>query len=269
MVDTTNPAIDPLPTPGADGPSWALFLDVDGTLLELASHPDAVVVPPELSVLLPRLQTDLDGALALVSGRRLADLDRIFAGLAFDAAGAHGAEWRLANETNRLVRDAQTITRMADGLRTLAGTIPGSLVEEKGFSVAFHFRNADLDDADARRLVQGVLPPGQSAYRLMNGKKVVEIVACAVGKGEAIRSFLSHPPYAGRRPVFAGDDVTDEDGFQVVNRLGGYTIHVGEGKETAARWCVPNVGALRTWLAGPLLSALGDRDRPFPPREDC
>lgn len=259
MNDLASGSAPPLPAPDTDARGWALFLDVDGTLLELASHPDAVVVPPALRDLLPRLQSALGGALALVSGRRLADLDRIFAPLTFDAAGAHGAEWRRAGDVSRRPTDAAAIAVIADRLRQVARDWPGSMVEEKGFSVAFHYRNAELAEADARRLVQGVVPPGETSYRLMAGKKVVEIVAHAVGKGEAICHLLSRPPFAGRRPVFAGDDVTDEDGFRAVNALDGYTIHVGEGMETAARWRVPDVGTLRSWLAGPVLSGLTRR----------
>ncbi len=256
MIASHCAVANPLPKPDPADPPWALFLDVDGTLLELADHPDAVVVPPELHDLLPRLQSELDGALALVSGRSLAALDQIFGGLAVDAAGAHGAEWRLAGKSDRLTSDAAAIAAMADDLRSRASNIPGTLIEEKGFSVAFHYRNTTLDEDAARALVTPVLPPGDSNYRLMAGKKVFEIVACHVGKGGAIRHFLSLPPYHGRLPVFAGDDVTDEDGFLAIDELGGHTIHVGEGTRTAARWRVPSVSALRVWLAGPVLSAL-------------
>ncbi len=235
--------------PIPDGPlPWALFLDVDGTLLELAEHPDAVVVEPALPALLERLRAALDGALALVSGRTLEALDRLFAPYRFPAAGSHGAEWRLAGAVAAASADA-TLVPAAAWLEAFVAATPGTLLERKGHALALHYRGAPQAADAAHAAALAALARLGSGYRLLAGKAVYELLPSGVDKGRAIERFLAHPPFAGRRPVFVGDDLTDEAGFAAVNRLGGYSVRVGlplPGGAAHAHLLSP--AAVRVWL---------------------
>lgn len=226
---------------------WALFLDIDGTLLDLAPKPDDVVVPPTLSPLLDALTARFGGALALVSGRSLDGIDRLFPG-GRDAAGSHGAEWRLEGETS-VSADIwpDDLTSM---IETEAKRLPGVLVEPKSRSVALHFRAAPEHSAALRAVAEAAMRAAAQPLRLLEGKMVIELILAGMTKGSAIKRFMACPPYAGRRPVFIGDDVTDESGFVAVNEMGGLSIHVGDDPATAARFRFPSPASLRHWLAG-------------------
>ncbi|MGH6981500.1 MAG: trehalose-phosphatase [Stellaceae bacterium] len=226
---------------------WALFLDIDGTLLDLAPMPDAVHVPPPLHENLNFLYHDL-GAVALVSGRSLAGIDALFAPLIFPAAGQHGAETRCGDE--RISVPALPALRgIAVALNRFAASHPGILVEDKGNSVAIHFRNAPtLEDevaAMAARLVSGI-----TDLEVLPAKMAFDIKPRASSKGDAIRWFLERKPFFGRVPVFVGDDRTDEAGFAAVNERGGYSIRVGEETRTGARFSLNSSAAVREWIAG-------------------
>ncbi|WP_295413618.1 trehalose-phosphatase [uncultured Thiodictyon sp.] len=229
---------------------WALFLDIDGTLLDLAPEPQAVRIPPDLRSQLEVLAQGLGGALALVSGRPLSDIDRFFPG-GFDAAGTHGVQWRLggiATDPGPAVADA--LTGIAEWLRAGTQGLSGVLLERKPHAVALHYRLAPQREAQIQSLAARAAQTLGPDFRLQAGKLVVEILPVAAGKGAAIERFMGRPPYAGRTPVFVGDDRTDEDGFAVVNRLGGRSVRVGEGGETQARWRLASPDAVRDWLAG-------------------
>lgn len=251
--------VDHLPVPGAGEQPWALFLDVDGTLLELAEHPDWVVVPEGLVPLLSGLKHALGGALALVSGRSLAALDNLLGDAGLDTAGCHGAEMRIAGRFANLAAADTLVPKLAERLAHRAEGIPLAMVEIKSHSVAFHYRPPALDAAKARALVTDCLGDLEGGFRLLDGKQVVEALPVGAGKGEAIAHFLEHPPYAGRRPVFVGDDVTDEEGFREVNRRGGLSVRVGGSGPTEAGFRAASVREVFDWLAGPVCGNLGCR----------
>lgn len=225
---------------------WALFLDVDGTLAEIVDDPEAVAVDPRTIAALGRLAARLHGAVALISGRPIAVLDALFAPLSLPAAGLHGLERRDAE--GRVHRSAAPAAELA-GIRSafiaFAADRPGLLVEDKGLTVALHYRKAPAMEAEAVALARSL---ESDAFRLQRGRMVVELRPVGPDKGDAIESFLAEPPFAGRRPVFAGDDVTDENGFAAVNRRGGHSIRIGAASATQAGFLLADVAALRDWL---------------------
>ena len=228
--------------------SWALFLDFDGTLTDLAATPDAVVVTPRLRSVLAMCAEALGGAVALVSGRPIMALDALLDPLRLPAAGLHGLERRLPDGTlERVDRRGPDLASLRFRLEALAREDERLIVEDKGASVALHFRRAPERERALRALVADAAPR-HDGYEILHGKMVAEVKPIHANKGDAIARYLETPPFAGRRPVFAGDDVTDEDGFDVVNLLGGIGVKVGAGESRAA--CrVPDADALLDWLA--------------------
>jgi trehalose 6-phosphate phosphatase len=227
---------------------WALFLDVDGTLLEIAETPGSVRVPPELKTLLSNASLQLQGALALVSGRPISDLDRLFAPLILPAAGVHGCERR--NPDGTIVRPevpSQVLAPVRQQLHAFAARHPGLLVEDKGFGVALHFRLAPELGDDVHSLMRDLCRQLGPQFALQFGKCVVEVRPTGFTKGTSIRAFMQLPPFAGRTPLFIGDDLTDEDGFVVVNELGGVSIKVGDAP-TAAQRRLSSVRAVWRWI---------------------
>jgi trehalose 6-phosphate phosphatase len=212
----------------------ALFLDVDGTLLEIARRPDAVRVAAPLRDLLGALLTDSGGAVALVSGRSLANLDELFAPLAFPAAGLHGLERRSASgiiHTRDVAASLETVRQMLT-----AQSCPGLLVEDKGGAIALHYReHPELED-HAHRLVADAVRLAGAGWQAVPGKMSVELRLSGLGKHHALEDFMQEPPFEGRRPAFLGDDVTDEDGFEWVNARGGWSVHIGTGPSCATRF---------------------------------
>lgn len=227
---------------------WALFLDVDGTLLDIARHPDAVTVSPHLQEVLHLAHSLSDGAVALVSGRSLSDLDRLFGAPPYPAAGQHGLERR--DSTGRIVRSIGAMERInlaAQALASQARMRQGIVVEHKGLSLALHYRNAPQMREWAQITMQALLVGLGPGFQLVEGKMVVELKPGGRDKGTAIADFMAEPPFAGKLPVFVGDDVTDEDGFTVVNIAGGHSIKVGTG-HSLARWRLDDAQSVRTWL---------------------
>lgn len=227
---------------------WALFLDVDGTLLDIAHHPDAVTVSAALHDLLLSVYTLGDGAVALISGRSLADLDRLFGPLLYPAAGQHGLERRdAAGHVSCSIGAMERIHEAAQALASRARRNPGIVVEHKGLSLALHYRLAP-DMREWAQLTMNALLVGLGpAFQLVEGKMVFELKPGGRDKGTAIADFMSEPPFAGRLPVFVGDDATDEDGFAVVNIAGGHSIKVGDGN-SLARWRLADANSVRRWL---------------------
>ena len=237
----------PLPTAGE---RWSLFLDFDGTLAELAETPDGVRIAPGLPASLQALHRTLDGALALVSGRSISDLDAFLAPVRLPAAGMHGLERRGANGESGPRKDlARALDPLRAALAPLAAGDPRLVVEDKGASIALHYRRAPEREDACRRLVARVLArrPELAGFRLVFGKRMVEAVPAGDDKGTAIRAFMREAPFAGRRPVFAGDDLTDEDGFDAVAELCGLGVKVGEGR-TRAPYRAASVAELLAWL---------------------
>jgi trehalose 6-phosphate phosphatase len=227
---------------------WALFLDVDGTLLPIAANPAAVRVPERVVSVLASLQDRLSLAIALVSGRSIAELDRLFAPLRLPAAGVHGGERRdgAGNMHGGGRRDLLAFARRR--LAAFCADHPGALLEDKGMALALHYRGAPEIESAARLAVAETLEAAGPDVHLQEGKMVLEIKAHSSAKGDAIDAFMQEPPFRGRRPVFVGDDLTDEHGFDVVNRLGGYSIAVGLGRPTVARWRLRDERQVLEWL---------------------
>jgi len=250
----------------------ALFIDVDGTLLDIAPAPELVEVPAGLPALLQRLAVRHEGALALVSGRRLADLDRLLVPWHGAAAGLHGAERRRpdgslaadmpSDEAEQAAQRA--LDRIREPLAEAARHWPGVRLEDKGRTLALHYRLAPAREDEARGLAERLLAAAGPALRLIAGKMVLEFQPRHHGKDRAIAAFMAEPPFRGRPPVFLGDDTTDEDGFAEVNRRGGLSVRVGPPAATAARYALPSPAAVRDWLMAGCRN--GGSDAPFQPQ---
>ncbi|MET0311513.1 MAG: trehalose-phosphatase [Burkholderiaceae bacterium] len=213
------------------GPPSALFLDFDGTLVDLAPQPDAIQVPAGLVTTLALLRDRLDGALAVISGRPIAQLDAYLAPLVLPASGVHGAERRSADGQVHLL-PAYSLAHVEVAARTLLLRHPELQIEHKRGSLAVHYRGKpELEGACIIAMQAAVdQSPGLT---LLRGKMVVEAKPAGASKGRAIEAFLREAPFAGRKPVFAGDDITDEPGFGAVQRAGGVGIKIGEGESIA------------------------------------
>jgi trehalose 6-phosphate phosphatase len=233
------------------------FLDVDGTLLDLADHPSLVRIDRHLVALLTALERAAGGALALISGRPVADIDRLLADTGFCVAGQHGAERRDSSGTihrHEVPRAALEEARQRLGL--MAAKHPGLMLEDKGVNLALHFRSAPELLAGAEDAVRRLVRDLGGEFEMQLGKMVIELRPAGKDKGVAIAEFLDEAPFRGRVPVFVGDDLTDERGFELVNRVGGHSVKVGEG-ESAARWRLPDSVAVRTWL-GAFVARFGE-----------
>jgi trehalose 6-phosphate phosphatase len=233
------------PQPAAD---WAYFLDVDGTLLEHAPTPDAVHVDAGMRALLAALQARAGGALALISGRAVADVDALFAPLRLPVAGQHGVERRdAAGAIHRHSFPEAPLRAAAAGLAAFARERQGLLLEDKGHALALHYRLAPRYAQAAREAIEAAARELGPGFEIQAGKMVLELKPGGRDKGTAIEEFMAEPPFHGRTPVFVGDDLTDEFGFGVVNRMGGVSVKVGDGG-SAARWCLADAAAVRAWL---------------------
>jgi len=225
---------------------WALFLDLDGTVLEIAERPQDVIVPRGLVPLLARLSDGLGGALAVLSGRSIAEIDRLLATLFLPAAGQHGAELRLT-PAGPIAREAE-VERPREwqaALGALSRAHPGLLVEDKGIGIAVHFRAAPRAEDEVHRVLAD-LEPERSGFALKSGKYVAELVPVGCDKGRALRRLMEAPAFAGRLPIAIGDDATDEDAFGAALALGGEALRVGSG---AAASAFADPRAVREWLA--------------------
>ncbi|MFN2571752.1 MAG: trehalose-phosphatase [Gemmatimonadales bacterium] len=231
--------------------AWAYFFDLDGTLIDFAATPSQVRVGKELRKLLQRLYRDTRGAVALMSGRSIAEIDALFPRTRLPVAGQHGLERRGAG--GKLTRHAVATSRLERVRRRMATAVLGKsglLLENKGLSLALHYRRAPRLGGYAHRLMRSLLPvAGRRKYCIQRGKYVVEMRPAGKDKGIGVLEFMQEAPFRGRTAVFMGDDVTDEYGFATVNRLGGHSIKVGPGR-TVARWRLPHVRAVREWLQG-------------------
>ncbi len=225
----------------------ALFLDFDGTLVELADAPDAISVSPEVAPLLARLNERLEGRLALVSGRSIADLERHLQCAGLAVSGSHGLELRLRDGSLVPLAARHDLSEARERVRQLAGKAEGLLVEDKPFSVALHYRQAPHEEERvSEAMAQLARATGLS---VQEGKMVVELRPAGADKGDAVRAFMAEPDFAGTRPLFVGDDLTDEDAFAAAAAMGGAGILVGLARETAARWRLPDVKAVIGWLS--------------------
>lgn len=234
-----------LPRPRAD---WAYFVDLDGTLLDIAPSPDEVTFDDQARALLAELRRFAGGAVALISGRSIEDLERILGEEELPLAGQHGLERRDANGhtvAHETAGDGLAVAR--DRLVAEVAANPGLLLEQKGLSVALHYRAAPHLAGHAHSLMRDLQAELGPEYVTQEGKRVIELKPAGRDKGMAVAEFMREPPFEGRTPVFVGDDATDEYAFAVVNELDGHSIKVGPG-DTTARWRLSDVAAVRRWL---------------------
>jgi len=218
----TSPSDPPVPHT-----NWALFLDIDGTLIDIASRPDAVEIPEMLPPLLWATRERLGGALALVSGRPLDDIDRMMAPYRFPCAAEHGAIVRFGDGSARIHRDDQVVPEaLRNVLRNAATRWPGAHIEEKTFNVVVHYRQAPANADEIRSFLHSVVGKSGKDFEILPARMAFEIRHRALNKGAAVDAFMAEKPFASRVPVFVGDDVTDEDGFRAAEALGGLGVDV-------------------------------------------
>jgi len=246
-VNARRAGLPPPPKPDRGHP-WALFLDVDGTLLDFVDDPAAVRVPPALALSLDILHERLNGALALISGRSIADLDRLFGRSSWAAAGLHGFERRSSQgPIERLQANPSQVEELRRNTAALAMQLPGIRVEDKGVAVALHYREAP-EQGDALKLAAHALAEELSGYELQPGNHVVEFKPRGMDKGMAVTALLQTPPFEGRLPVYIGDDLTDEHGFVAANAHGGLSVRVGNREPSQATSTLADVASVHAWL---------------------
>ncbi|MEK0265081.1 trehalose-phosphatase [Stenotrophomonas rhizophila] len=229
----------------------ALFLDVDGTLIEFADDPESVVLLPDVREAIGRISDRLDGAVALISGRPLAQLDALFAPLNLPAAGLHGHEVRnheqRAQSSDPSADTSEWLHALHQQAMRFAHGTPGVLVEDKGRSLALHWRGAPHAANDVRAFAERHIR-GHAGYRLQPGDHVIEFLPEGSDKGRAMRQLMLQPPFRDRMPVFVGDDLTDEFGFGAANDLHGWSVLVGEREPSDAVFALPTIRSVHAWL---------------------
>jgi trehalose 6-phosphate phosphatase len=241
MIPTTAP-------PPLDVREHALFLDLDGTLVDIAAHPDEVFAGDALHHLLARLTQTMNGALALVTGRTIESADRVLAGAVENIAGVHGFERRSRSGLSRAGDDLAPLIRAVAEARALAsaGALAARL-EDKAAGLALHFRHAPEAAADVRRTAETLAE--KHGLSVLEGKMVVELTLGVSNKGDAVTAFMAEPPFAGRTPFAIGDDATDEDAFLAARRAGGAGVLVGAARPSAAVHRLDDAAAVNAWLA--------------------
>ncbi|HXQ10040.1 MAG TPA: trehalose-phosphatase [Caulobacteraceae bacterium] len=242
---SVRPAPAPLSLAGT-----ALFLDLDGTLAPISPRPEDVGPEPERTALLRALAQALDGRLAVISGRTLGEVDRILDRSVAAVAGVHGLERRF---TDGAVWRAEASPNLAAARRALAPLTdawPGAWLEDKGLSLAVHYRAAPAAAEEVRHAAEALARAG--ALVLQAGDMVLELRTPGPDKGDAVGAFMAQAPFAGGLPVFVGDDLTDERGFAAATEMGGFGVLVGSGRKTAALAGLTDVAAVRAWLRASL-----------------
>ncbi|WP_440222080.1 trehalose-phosphatase [Dokdonella sp. MW10] len=249
MTDATI-ASSPLPAPPPLPAHAALFLDLDGTLLDFALHPQDVVVADTLRTSLARLRHALGGALALVSGRPVAEIDSLLDWRGH-AAGLHGAQWRDGDgDLHALAIAPAALDEARRAALAFVETLPtGVFIEDKTDALALHYRLAPEAAAAVALAADDLLRIAGSGFALQHGNRVIELKPAGVDKGVAIARFMSRAPFEGRTPWMLGDDLTDEHAFRHVNERGGTSVIVGPRRPTDARYALATPQAVRDWLA--------------------
>ena len=232
-------------------PQWAVFLDVDGCLVDFEPTPDAVRIPPPLLDVLLRLHDTLGGALAVVSGRTLDDLDRLFAPLQLPCAGQYGFERRSADGVihGAPMPPAELVERARRASFELLTQLPGLRVEDKIVSFALHYREAPELAAAVEQRAHAIAATLDGAFEVQEGAMVRELKPVTTNKGMAVNLFRREVPFRDRMPVFLGDDIADESAFVAVNSVGGVSVCIGCARPTQARYTLPAPADARAWLA--------------------
>ena len=239
-----KPLPEPLPLPGFG--KVALFLDLDGTLAAIRPRPEDVGPEAWRTELLRRLEERLGGKLAVISGRSLEEVDRILEGAVPSVAAVHGLVRRSADGTVEEAPPAPGLEPARERLAEMSAEHPGLLVEDKGLSLAVHFRQAPELEPEVNRKAEAIC--ADSGLSLQLGDMVAEMRTPGVDKGAALQAFMREAPFKGAVPVFVGDDLTDEHGFRAARALGGISILVGAPRPTYADMRLESVAAVRQWL---------------------
>ena len=245
-------------TPPLPSLAWCLFLDVDGTLIEFTDTPLETQADSKIKALLAEVAERLGGALALVSGRSIEYLDALFEPLRLPVAGLHGVQRRGATGVVHGPGDTDAqldLPRRA--IKALVAANPGTSLEDKGRTIAIHYRLSPRSEHILRDSLAIIAAPLGTRYHIQDGNMVLEIKPSGYTKATAIAAFLAEPPFSGRMPVFVGDDLTDQDGFRVVEEKGGISIAVGN--RVRGQYNVENAAAVRQWLQG--IAAMTTTDR--------
>ncbi len=227
----------------------AVFLDLDGTLVDIAPTPDGVRPANYIGALLESVARHVGAALAIVSGRPIRDIDRILAPVVLPAAGLHGLERRAAGGAYKPPPTLPRFHELRTTLGRFAADRPGLLLEDKGAALALHYRARPELATEAAAVVEETLGSAHRGIAVQHGKAVIELRPEGADKGAAVAAFMTEPPFVGRRPVFAGDDITDEAAFRTVRTRGGVAVRVGGAAETAAEWRLADVTTVHAWLA--------------------
>lgn len=249
VMDSTRDARDAnAPLPALDFAQDALLLDIDGTIIDIAPTPEAVFVPETLKLHLSQMRERLSGALALISGRTLSAIDELFAPLKFVAAGCHGAELRF-DPHGQVMRPAPLLTTAERAqIAEIAKLDPRIRLEDKHYTMAIHYRLAPELENTLFGAVNGLLQKLPANLEVICGKDVIEIKLPGFDKGTGLRSIMQQTPFAGRHPIFVGDDTTDEDALAALPEFNGLGISVGR-LLPGARACVRSPRDVRHWLA--------------------
>jgi trehalose 6-phosphate phosphatase len=248
-IPTFRPRLDACTASVLTNPNaFSLFLDVDGTLLELAATPKSVLVPDGLSDLLGRLAQRLGGAVAIISGRLISEIDQIVSPLVLPASGVHGAELRKSPHGEIEQISPALPDAVVESMRQLARRIPGVIAEPKGAGLAIHYRLAPHAEADILVALEAILDRHSGAFELLPGKRLFEIVPAGLSKGTALATLSELPAFRGRTPIMIGDDIGDETAFAAAESMKGFGLRVaGEHfSEEIADFNGPR--AVMTWL---------------------
>jgi trehalose 6-phosphate phosphatase len=227
---------------------WALFLDIDGTMVEFAATPDQVIVPPDLPPTLERLRDESAGSLALVTGRPIESADRLFKPVQFTIAGLHGGEFRY-DSTRETVPCPVAPNSWRLQARALADEFPGVAYEEKRFGFSVHYREAPDKGPDVMRAMEEIVQHDNPGFHLLAASMAVEVRPDGINKGAAIERFMELPEFAGHHPIFFGDDTTDDDGFRMLKAMGGTRVVVGARRPPEAEYCVKDPATMRGLLS--------------------
>jgi trehalose 6-phosphate phosphatase len=230
-------------------PDVALFLDFDGTLVEIAPSPNAVKVPPGLDELLAQVAWHLNGAVAVITGRPIDAIDKHLKGSVRAVAGIHGAERRTSlGHIIQAEIPASVLDPAREALSVFCRAHRGVRAEDKGISIALHYRTVPALGPKCRAIIDECAAASHGQLERLDGNMVVELKPASVRKAVAMSAYMNEPPFAGRRPVFVGDDLTDESAFVAVSQTNGYGVIVGSRSPTAASSRLPTVAALHAWL---------------------
>jgi trehalose 6-phosphate phosphatase len=248
-LDAVNAAVETfprLPAPPARLSRPALFLDLDGVLAELADTPDAVVPDARRTAVLTALAPRLGGRVAIISGRTIAEIDRISDSSMASASGVHGLERRRADGAVVRAEPSVAVRDAVEAFQAFARTRPGVVVEDKEVAAGLHYRGAPEAASEADVLTRRLA--AETGLMLQPGNMVIELKTPGASKGTALKAFMEEAPFVGATPVMLGDDLTDEDGFRAAAELGGFGVLVGPPRETAARYGLTSVTAVLAWL---------------------